>query len=122
MEFEKIDCTGWSEDRICQEFYFWFHNTFPQYRGLLFHVPNGGTRNKREGAKFKMMGVYPGVADYIFFWNGIAYCIEAKERIKGLQSPKQKEWEATVKANGILYYIEWTLDDLKERVLTIMEF
>lgn len=29
----------------------------------LYHVPNGGSRDAREGAKFKMMGVKRGVSD-----------------------------------------------------------
>lgn len=30
---------------------------------LLHHIPNGGSRSKREGAKLKRMGVLAGVAD-----------------------------------------------------------
>ena len=30
---------------------------------LLFHIPNGGSRSKREGVTFKAMGVKPGVSD-----------------------------------------------------------
>lgn len=30
---------------------------------LLFHIPNGGKRNAREGARFKRMGVKAGVPD-----------------------------------------------------------
>lgn len=30
---------------------------------LLFHIPNGGRRDKREAARFKAMGVKPGVSD-----------------------------------------------------------
>ncbi|MEE0776532.1 MAG: VRR-NUC domain-containing protein [Bacillota bacterium] len=29
----------------------------------MYHTPNGGHRNEREGAKFKRMGVKPGVPD-----------------------------------------------------------
>jgi hypothetical protein len=59
-----------SEDRIQQECYRWFHNTYPELRGLLFHVPNGGKRDGREAKKLKTMGVVPGVADLIFLYNG----------------------------------------------------
>ena len=30
---------------------------------LLHHIPNGGSRSKKEGARFKRMGVLAGVAD-----------------------------------------------------------
>ena len=33
---------------------------------LLFHVPNGGSRNKAEAANLKRQGVRPGVPDLCF--------------------------------------------------------
>lgn len=33
---------------------------------LLHHIPNGGKRNAREGARFKRMGVKAGVPDIAF--------------------------------------------------------
>jgi hypothetical protein len=32
----------------------------------LFHIPNGGKRNVREAARFKRLGVKPGVSDLFF--------------------------------------------------------
>ncbi|MBR4933795.1 MAG: VRR-NUC domain-containing protein [Clostridia bacterium] len=32
---------------------------------LMYHVPNGGSRNKAEAAKFRRMGVKPGVCDIV---------------------------------------------------------
>ena len=52
-----------SENRIQQECFMWHWNTYPEQRGLLFHIPNGGARSKREGRLFKDIGVFPGVAD-----------------------------------------------------------
>ena len=37
---------------------------YPQLRWLT-HIPNGGARDLREGAKFKAMGVKRGFPDYI---------------------------------------------------------
>ncbi len=37
----------------------------PELR-LLFHVPNGGSRNKAEAANLKRQGVRPGVPDLCF--------------------------------------------------------
>lgn len=31
--------------------------------GLIHHIPNGGKRSKSEAARFRAMGVLPGVAD-----------------------------------------------------------
>lgn len=35
---------------------------YPELR-LMFHIPNGGKRDKREAARFKALGVKPGVPD-----------------------------------------------------------
>jgi hypothetical protein len=97
---------AWSEERLQQECFRWFWNTYPQYRGLLFHVPNGGTRNSREAAKLKTMGVVRGVSDFILLFDGTAYCIELKRPDgKGSQSKSQKGWESTVRDNGFRYYV-----------------
>lgn len=52
-----------SEDRIQAQCYQWFWNTYPRYRRLLFHIPNGGKRTKVEAARFKTIGVVAGVPD-----------------------------------------------------------
>ncbi len=108
-----------SEDRLQQECYIWFHNTYPKLRGLLFHVPNGGNRSGREGNKFKGMGVVSGVADLLFIYKGNLYAIELK-KIDGTQSPKQKVWEALVKEHGVKYYIVRTFEDFKVLVNVIL--
>jgi len=102
-----------SEDRLQQECYTWFHNTYPEYRGLLFHVPNGGNRKGREGAKLKYMGVWAGVADFLFMFGGTVYCIELKTE-RGSQSPEQKVWEILVRGEGFSYYIIKNLIDFKK--------
>lgn len=101
-----------SEDRLQQECYVWFHNNYPHLRGLLFHVPNGGSRNAREGAKFKAMGVFPGVADFIFFYKNRFYAIELKT-LTGTQSKKQKYWQSIVLDNGATYVLARTVSEFK---------
>jgi hypothetical protein len=108
-----------SEDRICQEVYQRFHNTFPQFRGLLFHIPNGGARNGREGAKFKTMGVYPGVADYCFLWNGVISWIEVKNEI-GIMSQVQMSWKKTIEAQRFDYYLVSSSDEFWNKILELM--
>lgn len=108
-----------SEDRIQQECYMWFHNEYPDLRGLLFHPPNGGARNAREGAKFKTMGVYPGVSDFILLHAGRAYCIELKNSI-GVQSKVQKEWEEAVKNQGFYYVVVRSLEEFKSEIERIL--
>jgi hypothetical protein len=47
--------------------------------GLVWwHTPNGGRRNRIEGAILNGLGVRPGVADLIFLYDGRAFALELK--------------------------------------------
>lgn len=50
---EQINVVSWAN---------WNMNRYPELKWL-FHVPNGGSRNKAEAVKFKQMGVKAGVSD-----------------------------------------------------------
>ena len=85
----------------------WFAFKYPQYRGLLFAVPNGGRRDAVTGAKLKAEGVIAGVADLIFLKRNSRYCgllIEMKKP-KGKQSESQKEWEGIINTLGEFKYV-----------------
>lgn len=41
----------------------WFRLQFSRYSQLLFHIPNGGSRNIIEAKRFKEMGVVAGIPD-----------------------------------------------------------
>ena len=104
----------------------WFNLQWPQYRGLLFAIPNGGARSKATAAKLKAEGVVPGVADLILLVpktdlvnvNGSvgilprynALCVEMKTE-KGRLSPEQKEWQAKVESHGYKYAVCHSLDE-----------
>lgn len=107
-----------NEGRIQAECFQWFHNTFPQYRGLLFHVPNENDRsdsNPIQGAIRKSLGVWPGVSDFICLiprgGHG-ALLIEMKDE-HGTQKPAQKAWQAAVEAQNYLYVICRSFDQFK---------
>lgn len=89
-----------SEIQIQAEAFQTLHNTRPEIRGLLFHVPNGEQRNKITGMQLKASGVIAGVPDLILLWSGKAYGIEVKTP-DGYLSPKQKVIHETWKNNGI---------------------
>jgi len=80
-----------SEERLQADCYQWFHNSFPELRGLLWHVPNGGQRSASEANKFKAIGLVPGVADLHFFYNKHMYFIELKIET-GRLSENQVKW------------------------------
>lgn len=95
-----------SEDRLQSDCFLWFHNNYPQYRGLLFHVPNGGNRDAREGNKFKAMGVTPGIPDLILLLpesGGKIMGIEFKTET-GRTSPAQDKIHSAWR--GVGCYIE----------------
>lgn len=50
---EQINVVSWAG---------WNMNRYPKLKWL-FHVPNGGSRNRAEAVKFKQMGVKAGVSD-----------------------------------------------------------
>lgn len=113
----------------------WFNLQWPQYRGLLFAVPNGGARSKATAGKLNAEGVVPGVADLILLvpkntnpsiekygtitleidgqipeiWDH-ALCIEMKTA-KGYQSPEQKAWQKKVEEFGYKYTVCHSLDE-----------
>ena len=108
-----------NEGRIQAECFQWFHNSFPQYRGLLFHVPNENDRadsNPIQGAIRKSLGVWPGVADLLFLHAGggcHGLCIEMKDE-HGQQKPAQKEWQKIVEAQNYRYEICRSLEHFKQ--------
>lgn len=115
------DVPGQSEDALQQKCYFWFWNTFPKLRGLLFSVPNGGTRDPREVIKFKQTGLVPGVSDLIFLFDGNCFLIELKRDSKvAKQSKKQLNWQELVENEGFEYFIVRTLTDFKELIFKII--
>ena len=107
-----IDVEGQSEDALQQKCIFWFHNTYPKLRGLLFAVPNGGARDGKQGKLLKLTGVVSGVSDLMLLYNGRPYCIELKKDEEASLSPKQKKWRDKVEKQNIDYY----------RIDTLFEF
>lgn len=107
-----------NEGRIQAECFAWFWNTYPQYRKLMFHVPNENDRadsNIIQGAIRKSLGVVSGVADLLFLVprNGHhGLCIEMKDE-KGTQKPAQREWQALVEAQGYKYCLCRSLAQFK---------
>lgn len=92
-----------------------------QYRWLswaLFHVPNGGSRNRIEAAKFKAMGVRAGVPDLILLHRSGAYAYLALELKAGknTQTANQKLYQSKMEADGGKYAVIRSLDAFIETV------
>lgn len=106
------------EGKIQAECFAWFWNAYPQYRKLLFHVPNENDRadsNIIQGAIRKSLGVVSGVADLLLLvakkpYHGL--CIEMKDE-RGTQKPAQKEWQTIVENQGYRYVLCRSLEQFQ---------
>lgn len=96
----------------------WFRLQYPRLRLLLFAVPNGGARNKREAGIMKGEGVTAGVADMILLKPSSGYsslCVEFKTP-KGRQEPSQKEWQTAAEGVGNKYVIVRSFEDFRHEI------
>ncbi len=102
-----------TEDRILSDFHEYVWNGFPAYRRLCFHPLNEQTTGPFAGALNKAKGVVAGVSDYIVLiacggFHGL--CIEFKVP-GGVQSDKQKDFEAKVVAQGYKYEVAYSTEE-----------
>ena len=105
-----------TEDQLQQQIVTYFKNNFQINRtGLIFAVPNGGSRNVLEAKKMKFTGVLSGVSDLIAIIPKKILFIELKAE-KGIQSDNQKDFEVRVNELGFEYYIIRSLEQFKEMI------
>lgn len=81
----------------------WAHNTYPQIRGCLFSVPNGGTRHAREAMTLRSTGLTPGIPDLLLVWPRLIG-FELKTDT-GVLSPAQKRIHEVWKSRGIEVHV-----------------
>lgn len=96
----------------------WFRLQYPKLGLVLFAIPNGGARNKREAGILKAEGVTAGVADMILLTPSSGYgslCIEFKTE-DGKQQQTQKEWQQAAETAGNKYVIVRSFDDFKGEI------
>ncbi len=98
QEKKRMKSRVYSEDAECCALIEWRDKVgvriHPELE-LLIHIPNGGRRNAREGARFKRMGVRPGVSDYFLpvavpGYHGLWF--EMKAPKGGRVTAAQVEW------------------------------
>jgi len=68
-----------------------------------FHVPNGGRRDGRTGARLKREGVKAGVPDIVIVMGGGRCAMIELKADKGRLSSQQKEWAAWCEAYKLPY-------------------
>lgn len=97
----------------------WTWNTYPDTRRLLFHVPNGGTRNKAEASQLKASGVIAGIPDMPFIWGGKIYAFEFKVGRNGL-SDVQKEVQRIWQENGVTWFTIYDQENFQSIFISII--
>jgi len=101
-----------TENRIQQSAFMWFHNTYPEYRGLFFRVKNEG-HSRISGAIGKATGIIPGVSDMIMLLPfGKVMFFEFKIET-GRQSNSQKAWQSIIEKVGYNYYLVHSLKEFQ---------
>jgi hypothetical protein len=106
-----------NESKLQQEIFNWYQNNyclkFHEPRGMIFSIPNGGTRNKLEAITMKATGLLAGASDLIVITpNGKLIFVELKTDT-GKQSDKQIDFENRVKKLGFEYHLIRTIDEFK---------
>ena len=97
----------------------WFNLQYPQYRGLLYHVPNGGKRGTTEAARMKLEGVVAVVWDLSLDVPSGGYH-GAKFEMKsptGRLTELQKEWGEKVEKQvyycAVVHSVEQLIYEIK---------
>lgn len=99
----------------------WNESRFPELK-LMFHIPNGGEREKRVAAQLKIEGVKAGVPDICLPVKRGGYgslWIELKRRKGGSASAAQKWWMNELENSGQYADICYGWE---EAVKTIVEY
>lgn len=95
----------------------WNVGKYPEL-ALMFHVPNGGSRNAIEAANLKRQGVKAGVPDIFLpaargIWHGLF--IEMKVG-KNKSTEKQIEWQNKLFDQRYLVYVCWSWEEARARI------
>ena len=112
-----------NESKIQIQCVTWFKYQYPHLAPLLFSVPNGGSRDKREASIMKAEGITAGVSDLILNIRGGSHtqlAIEMKDT-KGTQSPAQKRYQRYAEAVGIKYIICRSFEAFQSEVVNYLE-
>jgi len=105
-----------TESQLQQKMIIWFKNEYQiKGKGLIFAVPNGGSRNILEAKNLKLTGQMAGVSDLIVLLNNKCIFIEVKVE-KGIQSEVQIKFQNNVQLLGFEYYLVRSLEEFKKAV------
>lgn len=110
-----------TESQIQCAFFDWVRLQ-PKISPYCFHVPNGGYRNAREGAKFKREGVLSGIPDIVLALPSKAYhglFLELKSR-GGKLSKNQRDFMKRVGAKGYYTNIAFSFEEAQQIIINYL--
>ena len=90
---------------------------------LMFHIPNGGSRNKLEAANLKKQGVKAGVPDLFLPVSRGGYhglFIELKHG-KNKPTEKQTEWLKSLNEQGYAVAVCYGCEEASEKILKYLK-
>jgi hypothetical protein len=82
-------------------------------RGMIFSIPNGGTRHIMEAMTLKATGLLKGASDLIVILPNKKLIFVELKMPKGVQSIEQKDFESRVILLGFEYHIIRSLEEFK---------
>ena len=97
-------------------------NIYPQLKYLV-HIPNGGSRDIREGVSLKAQGVKRGVPDLMLPYptkNFAGLFIEMKAG-KNRLSDDQKDWLAWLSSVGYMTSVQWSWEGARDIIVDYLE-
>lgn len=111
----RVQMKKLTENNLQQSIVLWYNNIYclkhNNPRGMIFSIPNGGTRNIREAMTFKATGLLKGVSDLIVIFPNNKLCFIELKLQKGIQSDEQKDFECRVSSLGFEYHLIRSLED-----------
>lgn len=104
-----------------QKLLFEWANYVPIVKEYLFHIPNGGSRNKIEAKNLKKQGVRAGVSDLFLAYPNTHYSglwIELKRKDKKAKlTDSQIEWLQKMRLIGYAAEVAYGFEDAKEKLM-----
>ena len=111
------------ENKIQFDCVTWFNKSYPQFRKLLFHVPNEqSSPNPARISQLASIGLVKGVSDLILLVPNSQYhgaCIEMKSPT-GRISEHQQEFGKRVTEQGYLFEVCRSLEEFQGIITSYM--
>lgn len=109
-----------NESALQQQIFNWYNNNYclknTVNRGMIFSIPNGGTRHIMEAMTLKATGLLKGASDLIVILPSKKLIFVELKMPKGIQSIEQKDFQSRVILLGFEYYIIRSLEEFKELI------